>query len=84
MVVTERGTVGRFKGGNMGYKAVIILVLVALCLVVIFQNTAVVAFRLFFWELNMSLIIMLLITLIVGVVIGYVLTSILRGRSKTV
>jgi uncharacterized integral membrane protein len=66
----------------MNLKGVIILVLVVLCLVVFFQNTEVVTFRLFFWELSMSRIVLLLITLIVGIVIGYVLTTVLRGKTR--
>ena len=65
----------------MSFKGVIILVLVVLCLVVFFQNTEVVTFRLFFWELTMSRIILLLITLVLGIIIGYVLTTVLRGKS---
>ena len=66
----------------MNLKGVIILVLVVLCLVVFFQNTEVVAFKLFFWELSMSRIVMLLFTLIVGIIIGYVIATLRRGRSS--
>jgi len=65
----------------MSFKGMIIIVLIVLCLVVFFQNTEVVTFRLFFWELNMSRIVLFLVTLIVGMVIGYILTTVLRGRS---
>jgi putative membrane protein len=64
----------------MNFKGVIILVLVVLCIVVFFQNTEVVTFRLFFWDLSMSRIVMLLFTLIVGVIIGYVIATIRRGK----
>lgn len=64
----------------MKLKGIVILVLAVLCLVVIFQNTEVVAFKLFFWELSMSRIIMLLFTLIIGIIIGYVLTTVLQGK----
>ena len=66
----------------MSFKGVIILVLVVLCLVVFFQNTEVVTFKLFFWELSMSRIVMLLFTLIVGIIIGYVIATLRRGRSS--
>lgn len=65
----------------MSFKGVIILVLVVLCLVVFFQNTEVVTFKIFFWELSMSRIVMLLLTLIVGIIIGYVLTTVFRSNS---
>jgi putative membrane protein len=65
----------------MSFKGIIILVLIALCLVVFFQNTEVVAFRLFFWELSMSRIVMLLFTLIVGIIIGYVIATVRRGKA---
>jgi len=64
----------------MNLKGVIILVLVVLCLIVFFQNTEVVTFKLFFWELSMSRIVMLLFTLIIGIIIGYVLSTVLRGK----
>ena len=64
----------------MSFKGVIILVLVALCLVVFFQNTEVVTFRLFFWELSMSRIVMLLFTLIVGIIIGYIIATARREK----
>ncbi len=66
----------------MNLKGVIILVLIVLCLVVFFQNTEVVTFKLFFWELSMSRIVLLLITLIVGIVIGYILTTVLRSKTQ--
>lgn len=66
----------------MNFKGVIILVLAVLCLVVFFQNTEVVTFRLFFWDLNMSRIVMLLFTLVVGIIIGYILTTVLRGKTS--
>jgi uncharacterized integral membrane protein len=64
----------------MNFKGVIILVLVVLCLVVFFQNTGVVTFKIFFWELSMSRIVMFLFTLIVGAIIGYVIATIRRGK----
>jgi putative membrane protein len=54
-------------------------VLVVLCLIVFFQNTEVVTFKIFFWELSMSRIVMLLFTLIVGIIIGYVIATLRRG-----
>ena len=66
----------------MNLKGVIILVLVVLCLVVFFQNTEVVTFKLFFWELSMSRIVLLLFTLIVGIIIGYVIATLRRGGTS--
>lgn len=65
----------------MNFKGVVILILVVLCLVVFFQNTEVVTFRLFFWEISMSRIILLLFTLIAGIVIGYVVATLRRGKT---
>jgi putative membrane protein len=72
----------RGKGVNMSYKGIIIIVLIVLCLIIFFQNTEVVTFRVFFWELSMSRIVMLIFTLIVGVVIGYVIATVRRGKSS--
>jgi len=57
----------------MKAKTIIILVLVALFLIILFQNTQVVELRLLFWTISMSRIILFPLTLLVGIIIGFVL-----------
>jgi uncharacterized integral membrane protein len=52
-------------------KTIIILILIALSVVILIQNTQVVEVQIFFWKIAMSRIIMIAFLLIVGFVIGY-------------
>jgi uncharacterized integral membrane protein len=52
-------------------KTIIILILIALSIVILIQNTQVVEVQIFFWKIAMSRIIMITFLLIVGFVIGY-------------
>lgn len=67
----------------MKLKTVIILVIAALFLIILLQNTQVVTLRLYFWQLTMSRIILLVVTLLVGFVVGYVVAKITaKGRKN--
>ena len=57
----------------MRIRSVIITVLITLFLVVVAQNTEVVAIRLLFWDVAMSRILLLLGCLTLGVLIGFLL-----------
>ncbi|MCF7912061.1 MAG: LapA family protein [Candidatus Cloacimonetes bacterium] len=57
----------------MKAKSIIIIVLIALFLIVLFQNTQVVELRLLFWKISMSRIILFPVTLLVGFIIGFLL-----------
>lgn len=65
----------------MNAKTIVALVLLVLALILVFQNTAVVTFRFFFWNPSMSLIVWLLIVLVIGFVAGYLTGTIRSGRS---
>ena len=54
-----------------------------LALIVIFQNTEVVAFQILFWQFSMSRIIWLLIMLLVGFIAGYVVGTLKRSDNKS-
>jgi len=60
-------------------KTIIILVLIALFLIILIQNTQVVEVQIFFWKMAMSRIIMIPLLLIMGFVIGYLVAT---GRKK--
>lgn len=57
----------------MRARSVIITVLVILSLTLVAQNTQVVSFRLWFWDLTMSRVLLLAGSLAVGVIIGLLL-----------
>ena len=65
----------------MKAKLIILLVVLLLALIVLFQNTHVVAFRLLFWSVEMSMVVLVLLILVIGFAIGFVLAK-LTGRSK--
>jgi uncharacterized integral membrane protein len=52
-------------------KTILIGILIVLSLVVIFQNTEVVGFKLLFWTFSMSRIIWLIGILVIGFIIGF-------------
>ena len=54
----------------MRARSVIITVLLILSLTLVAQNTQVVSFRLWFWDLTMSRVLLLAGSLAVGVIIG--------------
>ncbi len=58
-------------------KTIIVLILLALFLIILLQNTKVVKIQLLFWKIEMSRIIMLPITLFLGIVIGFII-----GKTK--
>jgi putative membrane protein len=57
----------------MRARSVVIIVLVLLSLTLVVQNTEVVQFRMWFWNLEMSRVLMLAGSLAVGVIIGLLL-----------
>ncbi|MFC2079461.1 LapA family protein [Candidatus Bipolaricaulota bacterium] len=57
----------------MRARSVVIFVLLILSLTLVAQNTQVVSFRLWFWDLTMSRVLLLAGSLAVGVIIGLLL-----------
>lgn len=56
----------------MELKKIIILTGVLLLLVLSLQNVQVVTIHIFFWEINMSLVVMLFLMILIGFAIGFV------------
>lgn len=56
----------------MKFKTIIIIILLAIFLIILLQNTQVVTLRLLFWKIDMSRIILFPLTLIFGFIIGYI------------
>lgn len=70
------------KGFVKKPKTIISFVIVVLILVIFFQNTQIVAFRIFFWKISMSQIILIPLTMIIGVVLGYVIGKLTGNRHR--
>jgi uncharacterized integral membrane protein len=65
----------------MKAKLITLLIVLVLALIVLVQNTHVVAFRLLFWSGEMSLVVLVLLVLLIGFVLGFVVAK-LMGRKK--
>ena len=56
------------------------LVLVVLMLILAFQNTEVVTFKLFFWSVAMSRVLVAALMFVAGAAAGFLLAEVLRHR----
>jgi uncharacterized integral membrane protein len=63
-------------------KTILWFVIVVLILIIFFQNTQVVSFRIFFWKISMSQIILIPLAMIIGLVLGYVIGKLTGNRHK--
>lgn len=68
----------------MKAKTIIILIIAALFLIILLQNTQVVTLRLYFWQLTMSRIILLVVTLLIGFVVGFIVAKVTGSRRKEI
>lgn len=64
----------------MNAKLIFVLVLAVVAGIVIAQNTEVVTFRLLFWQLSMSQIVLLLLAMLLGFLMGFFLAKMRRPR----
>lgn len=62
----------------MKTKTIIISLIIILLAVILFQNTKVVEFNLYFWKIEMSGIILYLIIYALGIITGYILSKFWR------
>ena len=67
---------------HIRWRLIGVLLLVALFVILVLQNTQVVDIRLLFWQLSMSRIILLLFSLVVGFAAGVYVQKGKRGSSK--
>ena len=66
----------------MKAKTIIILVIIALFVIILIQNTQVVTLRLFFWKVGMSQIILIPLTIVIGLVIGFIVAKVIGNHRK--
>ncbi len=65
----------------MKAKIILGIVTAALCVVILIQNTQVVTFRVFFWRISISQIILVPIVFLVGLLLGYLFAKV-KIKSK--
>ena len=59
----------------MKAKTVFILIIIVLFLIVLFQNIQTIVLKLFFWEVNISSVVLLPSILFIGFIIGYIIAK---------
>ena len=62
-------------------KVIIVLIIVALLLVFLIQNTQVITLHLYFWEISVSQIILIPLAILVGFVFGFIVAK-MSGKGK--
>ena len=65
----------------MKYRIIGILVVIALVVIFLLQNTQEVTLRLYFWKVSLSQVILIPLVLVVGFLLGYIAAR-TRGRTK--
>jgi len=63
-------------------KFIVVVVLIALFLIILIQNTQVVMLRLFFWKVGMSQIILIPLTMAIGFVVGFIVAKVTGNQRK--
>jgi len=63
-------------------KFIVVLVLIALFLIILIQNTQVVTLRLFFWKVGMSQIILIPLTMAIGFVVGFIVAKVTGNQIR--
>jgi uncharacterized integral membrane protein len=61
-------------------KAIALLILFALVVIVLLQNTQVIVLRLFFWKISMSQIVLLFLVLLLGFITGLITAKLTGGK----
>jgi len=67
----------------MKTKTIILFVTILLLIIILFQNAKVITFKLLFWKLSMSQIIMFFLVLIMGFVIGYIVAKLITKKPES-
>jgi len=66
----------------MKVKLIIGLILLVLLAVLLIQNTQIVTFRLYFWKITISQIILVPLAVILGFILGFLMAKALGGEGK--
>jgi len=65
-------------------KLIVVLVLIALFLVILIQNTQIVTLRLFFWKVGMSQLILIPLTMAIGFAVGLIVSKLTSNKTKKI
>jgi uncharacterized integral membrane protein len=65
-------------------KIIIFLIIAALFLIFLIQNTQVITLHLYFWEISMSQIILIPLAIFIGFIFGFIVAKVSRKGKKTV
>lgn len=67
----------------MKVKILIVVILLALLVILLFQNTEEVVFRVYFWKISMSQVILVPLAVLVGFLLGYFIGVTERKKQKS-
>ena len=65
-------------------KVIVVLILIALFLIVLIQNTQIVTYRLYFWKISISQIILVPLVALFGFVVGFIVAKLTGKRRRIV
>lgn len=65
-------------------KVVVVLILMALFLIVLIQNTQIVTYHLYFWYVSISQIILVPLVALFGFVVGFIVAKLTGRRRRSV
>ncbi len=66
----------------MKTKILIVAVLLVLLIIILFQNTQEVVFRIYFWKISMSQVILVPLAVLIGAFFGYFLAKRKDGKKS--
>ena len=65
-------------------KVIVVLILMALFLIILIQNTQIVTYRLYFWKVSISQIILVPLVALFGFVVGFIVAKLTGRRRRSV
>lgn len=66
----------------MKTKILIVAVLLALLVIILFQNTQEVVFRIYFWKISMSQVVLVPLAVLIGMFFGYFLAKTRNAKKE--
>ena len=66
----------------MRTKVITLMVIIVLFTIFVTQNTQVITVKAFFWQFEMSLIVLITLTCLVGVVAGFIMLKVFSASGK--
>jgi uncharacterized membrane protein YciS (DUF1049 family) len=63
-------------------KTILLLVLVVLAVILLIQNTQIITFRLYFWQVSISQVILVPLIFVIGFVLGFLVEKFEKRKEK--